>query len=197
MDLHFTSGNKSEAIDIIREAARWLIDTGKPMWGEDELTDEHFSNPPEEFIVMWDGNQSVAAMTLSFTKNIIDKHCWPEIPPDESGFLHKLSVRRKYAGKGLAARLAEHAKQLCAAKGIRYLRLDCDANREGLMALYKSCDFSLVETKTFHTPKLKEIDVAMFEFDCIPGIITELSESNITESVDVIRRSFATVEREE
>jgi len=155
MNIRFTQGDKDEAIDIMREAAKWLIDAGKPLWTIDELTVEHLSNPPDEFIVMWDGEQSIAAITLSFTKNIIDKNCWPKIPPDESGFLHKLSIRRKYAGKGLAALLVEHAKQLCKAKGVRYLRLDCLSNREGLMSFYKNCGFSLVEIRNYlKTPNL-------------------------------------------
>ena len=46
MNIHFTYGDKAEAIDIMREAARWLVDTGKPMWDEEELSDERLSNPP-------------------------------------------------------------------------------------------------------------------------------------------------------
>jgi GNAT superfamily N-acetyltransferase len=180
VNIHFTQGNKNEAIDIIREAAQWLIDTGKPLWGIDELTAENLSNPPDEFIVMWDGEQSIAAMTLSFTKNIVDKHCWPDIPPDESGFLHKMSIRRKYAGKGLATLLVKHAKQLCKAKGVRYLRLDCLSDREGLMSFYKNCGFTLVELKTMHSPRRGRIDAAMFEMDCADDRIFRLSESDIS-----------------
>jgi len=157
-NIRFTQGDRDEAVDIIREAARWLSDTGKPMWTEHELTIEHFPNPPDEFIVMWDGDQSIAAMTLGFE----DRFFWPDVPPNTSGFIHKLSIRRKYAGKGLAALMVEYAKQVCEAKGIRYLRLDCDPHREGLMSFYKACGFSLVEIKVIHTPRLGRIDVAMF-----------------------------------
>ena len=48
----------------MREAACWLIDAGKPMWDEEDL--QLLSEPPESFVVLWDGDDSVAAMTLSF-----------------------------------------------------------------------------------------------------------------------------------
>jgi GNAT superfamily N-acetyltransferase len=163
VNLHFTYGDKATAIDIMREAARWLIDSGKPMWSLDELADEAIVNPPEEFVVLWDGEESAAAMTLSY----VDELFWPEIPPGTSGFIHKLSVRRKYAGKGLAALLVEHGKQICADKGLRFLRLDCDPHREGLMSFYKACGFSLVEIKVINAYGMGKIDLAMFEMDCL------------------------------
>ena len=159
MNVEFTCGDKEEAINIMREAAQWLIDIGKPMWNLDDLSPDKIDNPPDEFIVMWVDGESVATMTLSFE----DKFFWPNIALNTSGFIHKLSVRREYAGKGYAKILVEHAKKLCLIKKINCLRLDCDPHRKGLNEFYINCGFSLVELKTVTTKKLGKIDLAMYK----------------------------------
>jgi len=162
MSIRFTCGDKEEAIGVMREAARWLAGIGRPMWDEDDLSSDKLTNPADEFWVMWDDGKSIASMILCFE----DKFFWPDIPPNTSGFIHKLSVRRRYASKGYAKMMVEHAKKICNNRGIKYLRLDCDPHREGLLRFYKSCGFTLVEMKTLDTEKLGVIDLAMFEMEC-------------------------------
>ena len=159
MKTHISSGDKVEAAMIMREAAQWLMDSDRPMWDIDDFTPDNLANSPDEFYVLWGENESIAAMTLTFE----DKVFWPQIPPNSSGFIHKLSVRRKYAGNGYAEMMIEHAKKVCLAKRINYLRLDCQSHREGLLKLYNSCGFTLVEMKQVNIEKLGLIDSAMFE----------------------------------
>jgi len=159
MSINITTGNKEEAIHIMREAAQWLICVGKPMWDLDDVSMENLTNPPDEFHVMWDGQESIAAMILSFE----DRFFWPHIPANTSGFIHKLAVRRKFAGKGYAKQMVEQAKKVCLATGIHSLRLDCDPHREGLLKLYHACGFKLVEIKKLTLPKLGTIDIALHE----------------------------------
>ena len=147
----------------MREAAQWLVDIGKPMWNLEDLSPVKINNPSDEFIVMWIDEESVAAMTLSFE----DRFFWPHVALNTSGFIHKLSIRRKFAGKGYAEMLIGHAKKLCLAKSIYYLRLDCDPHRKGLTNFYENCGFSLVELKTISTKKLGTIDLAMYEMNFI------------------------------
>ncbi|MCL2513096.1 MAG: GNAT family N-acetyltransferase [Oscillospiraceae bacterium] len=163
--MNFTQGNKIEAVDIMREAAEWLIDTGRPMWGLDEITAENLKNGEDEFHVMWENGinaveKSIAAMIICFE----DKFIWPDIEAGTSGFIHKLAVRRDFAGKGYASKMVEYAKEYCAGIGIKSLRLDCDPHREGLMNFYYSCGFALKEIKNINTQKLGNIDVALFEY---------------------------------
>ena len=157
-DYRLTLGDVEEALSIIREAAQWLIDTGKPMWMLDEITRESIQNPADEFIVLWDGTESVAAMTLSFE----DRFFWPDVQEGSSGFIHKLSVRRKFAGIGAPRMLIDFAMRLCRDKGIFELRLDCDPHRKGLCDFYEGCGFKLLEVKTVNTKRLGTIDVAMY-----------------------------------
>ena len=94
-----------------------------------------------------------------------DPFFWPDLEPNTSGFIHKLSVRRAYAGKGYAKQMIEHARDVCIRSGIHSLRLDCDPHREGLMKFYHDCGFSLMERKVLHTQKWGKIDLAMFEMN--------------------------------
>ena len=162
MGISFTCGNKNEAISIMQEAAHWLVDIGQPMWDDEDLSFEKLNNPSDEFWVMWEDKNSVASMILSYE----DKFFWPDIAPDTSGFIHKLSIRRDYASKGYAKMLVEHARTLCANRNIEYLRLDCDHHRKGLLNFYKTCGFALVEVKVLNTKKWGKIELAMFEIAC-------------------------------
>ena len=157
-DYHVTSGDVSESLSIMREAAQWLVDTGKPLWALDGLTREQLNNPPASFLVLWDGSDGVATLILSFEDNFF----WPELPAGSSGFIHKLAVRRSHAGQGAAKALIAHCADACKEKGVQALRLDCDPHRKGLCDFYEKCGFAFDGAeKTIHIGKpLTEIRYA-------------------------------------
>jgi len=159
--MRFAAGDTDAALDIMREAAQWLVDAGKPMWRLEALTREKLANPAEEFHVLYVDGESAAAMLLSFE----DRFFWPEVPAGASGFVHKLSVRRKFAGQGLAQRMLSHAAALCREKGVPMLRLDTDPHRPGLVALYERCGFRRVGVVKLDLRAQCEgvIDVALYE----------------------------------
>jgi GNAT superfamily N-acetyltransferase len=159
LSVRYTVDDKIEALSIMIEAAQWLIDTNKPMWDVEEFTPEHYQNTDGHFVVMWRGDESVATAILSFE----DKFFWPYIAANTSGFIHKLAVKRKYAGSGYSKKLIEHIVQICKSRGINALRLDCDPHREGLCAFYEQVGFMLKETKSLHTKRLGTIDLAYYE----------------------------------
>jgi len=161
-EYRFTRGDADESLSIMREAAEWLCEKGAPMWRPEELSRAAIQNPAEEFIVMYDreGN-SVATLLLSFS----DPFFFPDVPAGTSGFIHKLAVRRKYAGQGLARKLIFHAASLCKEKGVGSIRLDCDAHRPSLRAFYENAGFALLEEKSFVTPRLGTVDCALYRLD--------------------------------
>lgn len=157
----FARGDVDESISIMREAAGWLIDLGEPLWSLDELNRESLTNPPEEFIVMYDGEHAgVATMLLSTS----DRLFWPEVPAGSSGFIHKLAIRRRFAGGGLTKHLIDFAVEALRDRGIHCVRLDCDAGRERLCGFYESLGFARVRRQRFNTPKHGAIDVAFYEY---------------------------------
>ena len=161
MHLTFTTGDAETAIDIMREAAQWQIDRGSPLWSIETLSRARLSNPAEEFLVALVDGESVACCLLSFE----DKLFWPDVPAGSSGFLHKLAVRRKFAGMGISTRLMEHAQELCREKGIPALRLDTDLHRPKLCAIYESLGFRRVGVRTMRLPQegLGQCDVVLYE----------------------------------
>lgn len=156
----FTKGDVDESISVMKEAAQWLINTGNPLWSFDELNRENLLNPPDEFLVMYDErHDSIATLLLSFE----DSFFWPDISANTSGFIHKVAIRRQFAGKKLTKLLIDFATDICREKGISCIRLDCDANRKELCVFYASIGFSLVGQRQFQTSKYGTLNVAFFE----------------------------------
>jgi GNAT superfamily N-acetyltransferase len=144
-----------DALFVIKEVAHWLIDTGQPLWKIEDLTEEKLQkDQAKNFIVAYKNEEPAAAMILQWK----DKEFWPEINENESGFIHKLSVRRKYKGQGIATTLIDYASSKCLEKGITFLRLDCDATRSKLCKFYKENGFIEIRQK-----KINSYAVALFE----------------------------------
>jgi GNAT superfamily N-acetyltransferase len=80
-----------------------------------------------------------AAGTLKLQDS--DLSIWPDAEPDAALYLHRLAVRRHFAGRGVSVALLTSAADVARAAGRRYLRLDCDAARVRLVELYLSAGF--------------------------------------------------------
>ena len=157
----FTHGDVDESLSIMREAAQWLIDTGKPLWSVESLTRETINCPPEDYIVMHDAHGTGVATLLLCEAGKLDLQFWADLFDSNAGYIHKIAVRRAYAGRSLIRPLMNYAIAECKTKGITSLRLDC-ANREALCQVYKSLGFTLRETKDVSWGDLK-FNVALFE----------------------------------
>jgi GNAT superfamily N-acetyltransferase len=59
----------------------------------------------------------------------------------ESAFVHRMAVRREYAGGAVSTALLTWAVDRTRALGRRYLRLDCDASRPKLRLVYERFGF--------------------------------------------------------
>ncbi|MDR2514921.1 MAG: GNAT family N-acetyltransferase [Christensenellaceae bacterium] len=164
-EVKFSLSDVDAALSILQEAAAWLIASGKPMWKPESLTREKLNNPAEEFLVLWVEGEAAATLTLSF----YDPLFWPDLPPGASGFAHKLAVRRKFAGQGLAAKLLLHAAELCRQRDVPALRLDTDADRPALHALYEGLGFRLAGTKRLVPPGHSDaFDLHLYALDLAP-----------------------------
>lgn len=139
LQLTATAGDVDGAVEIMRETAQWLVDARMPLWEPENLTAEKLTNGLESdnFIVIKAGGEPAAAMILQWR----DMLYWPMIGDDESGFIHKLCVRRKFAGHGLPRFMVDYAVEECRTKGIHFLRLDTDAGRPKLCGLYERLGF--------------------------------------------------------
>ena len=84
--------------------------------------------------------RSVTAGTFKYQRE--DPEIWPDAAPGEAAYIHRVAICRRYAGSGLAAVLLHAAATRARQEGFRYLRLDCDAARPRLRAVYERCGFS-------------------------------------------------------
>ena len=131
-----------EAIAILHEASVWTSAFGEPIWPFGSFTAEEQTRiaAAGEQIGGFERAQMVACMRLHES----DPVYWPDDPPGEALYLHKLAVRRSASGRGWTARLVQWAADECRRKGARALRLDTLANNK-LPRHYEALGFHLVD----------------------------------------------------
>jgi GNAT superfamily N-acetyltransferase len=127
---------------ILAEAARWVeaLD-GTTMWVDGELTGDRVALEVEAgffFVAECDGDV-VGAVRFQLE----DELFWPDLDTDDSAFVHRLAVRRRYAGQGVSTALLQWAADHARSLGKHYLRLDCDEERSALRAVYERFGFRL------------------------------------------------------
>ena len=130
------------AVDsMIREAAAWVDALGVVMWEGDELDADRIRAEVTAgmfYLAVLDG---AVAGVIRF--QLDDPLFWPDRPEGEAAFVHRLVVSRAFKGRGVARALLEWARGHARTHGRGLLRLDCDANRPKLRALYELCGFRL------------------------------------------------------
>ena len=133
-----------EADGLIHEAADWLIAKGEPLWGPNETSYEELIRVARagELVIGRFGEDAAACMYLHGE----DRLFWPQDPPREAFYVHRLAVARKFAGRGFAQAMLDWAADEARAKGRAYLRLDCEP-RPKLLALYRSAGFTPIDPK--------------------------------------------------
>jgi GNAT superfamily N-acetyltransferase len=124
---------------ILKEAASWLEQANMPLWQETELEPTSISADVSAGLFFLAEHSGIAAGTVKF--QLEDPLFWPDAHPQESAYIHRLSVRRAYAGTGLSSTLLRWAAKRAQALGFRYLRLDCVAARPRLRAVYERFGF--------------------------------------------------------
>lgn len=141
---------------ILQEAANWLIENNQKLWQLDELAADQIREQVENGMFWLAKADGEAAGCVRF--QLADEEYWGDVPHADSAFVHRLAVKRKFAGKGIAQKLLDWAKIKAAAEGREFLRLDC-INRETLRRVYENYGFA------FHSLKeRKPYTVARYQF---------------------------------
>ena len=124
---------------ILSEAAQWLIQNGTPMWKGDELSPARIADDVANgffYVAECDGE---IAGTIKF--QLEDTLFWPDVSQAESAYVHRLAVRRRYAGGVVSSAMLNWAVERARALNRRYLRLDCEASRMRLRRVYEQFGF--------------------------------------------------------
>lgn len=125
---------------VLHEATRWLTERGEPLWCDDELDAEQIDADVAAGLFFVAKCAGEIAGVMKF--QLEDPLFWPDQPPGEACFVHRLAVRRKFAGGAVSSALLTWAAQQTRRLGRRYLRLDTDAARPKLRAVYERFGFT-------------------------------------------------------
>jgi ribosomal protein S18 acetylase RimI-like enzyme len=135
-------------LTLLANTARWLDSLGVRQWPADGFPAEQIEPLIGEgaMYLLDDRGTGVLAATVA-----VDGHADPEFwtPADRPGealYVHKLAVSRTHSGQGLGEMLLDWAARRAAARGRRWLRLDCAKDNPRLQAFYGSAGFRHVRT---------------------------------------------------
>ena len=132
--------------DMLEEAARWVDALGVVMWDEGELDPGRVDREiaaGQFFIAEIDGDPAGAVRF-----QLEDRLFWPDLAGDDSAFIHRLVVRRRYKGHGVSIALMQWAVSRARSIGKSYLRLDTDASRPKLRELYEAIRIPVPQLST-------------------------------------------------
>ncbi len=124
---------------ILREVGQWLVDARQEMWQPDTLTADNLFDEYTRgncYVMYADG-----AAAATFILQWKDPLYYPDVPDGTAGFIHKVAIRRAFAGKGLFAPILDFCRQACRDRGIGQLQLETDATRPALMRFYERHGF--------------------------------------------------------
>jgi len=131
----------AEVASILQAAARWLIESGKPLWSPTDFSVEKLKDDVlsgQVFAARLDG-AIVGVMMFQLEDTIF----WPDDEIGTSAFVHKLAVHRSFSGTGISTELLTFAKNKTQSLNLKQLRLDCVADRTKLRDIYESFGFRL------------------------------------------------------
>jgi ribosomal protein S18 acetylase RimI-like enzyme len=135
-------GDVETAINIMKEVAKWGRSAGLNVWKDEYLIKERLmvGINEDDFYLGQVSENNACCMILQWSDTLF----WPKAKENESGYIHKLCVRRDYSGIGLSRKMVEFAIEECRRRDVRYLRLDTGWCKEKLCNLYESLGFELV-----------------------------------------------------
>jgi len=144
--------------EVLQEAARWITTWRSQLW-DPELLGEAFVAPcvARGEVLVARADEAVVGVVILQPE---DPHFWPDRPPREALYLHKLAVRRTHAGRGVPGLLMEHAAALARAQDRGLLRLDCDPPLAGY---YEGLGFQRVDEVDVRHPEAGDMRVARME----------------------------------
>ena len=78
-----------------------------------------------------------------------DSVYWPDMSQRDAAYVHRLAIRRRFAGTGLSTAILRWAAARTHTLGRQCLRLDCPASRPRLRAIYEHFGFRHHSDKQF------------------------------------------------
>ena len=131
------------AVQVITEVSAWLA-------GKDISWLLDFPGPFKKRIAQGEvylaylNDWKALTGTVSLSREP-DPELWSSYP-GQARYVHRLAVRRKFAGGGIGAALLDLAGYVAATEGIPWLRLDCSKDNQALQSYYLNQGFEHLDT---------------------------------------------------
>jgi len=116
------------------------------VWNDSELKEQDFRSAAAAGELVMGFERDCAAATMLLQSS--DAVYWPEAAPNTALYLHKIAVRREFAGRGWLTRLIDFAAGEARDRGIGRLRLDTLC-RTPVEQLYARHGFAVLDEAPF------------------------------------------------
>lgn len=133
--------------DILEEAASWIASLGIDQWQPGSFLNTSSQKRiaqnighGEVYLAFYNG-QAIGTITVQ-EGSAFDEELWSYETLQDALYVHRLAVRRAFAGKGIGYVLLKWAEQLAANTGKAFLRLDCMADNAALCTYYERWGFT-------------------------------------------------------
>ena len=139
-----------EVMALLTEVAAWLHSRGSRQWeGILEGVDSHdtVNAIRRGDVFVFKQKAEIAGMVMLFRQpSLWDQQLWGEkaSPQDQAVYLHRLAVRRSYAGQGLGQDILNWCSTGVQFPGKRTVRLDCVASVDTLNTFYANHGYTCV-----------------------------------------------------
>ena len=137
-------------LGLLKEEADWLASKKINQWSEWVNPTDGFVKwikngiDANEFSIVMHNDTPVGTFRLQWSDDIY----WRGFDHSVCGYVHSLTVRRKYSGLGIGVEMLHMAEADCLVSGrTAVLRLDCDGSNANLLKYYVSIGFSVVQTR--------------------------------------------------
>ncbi|GAB3906856.1 hypothetical protein GCM10028803_39900 [Larkinella knui] len=144
MTYTFRNDQPDTFLNILREVGQWLVDQGHMMWKVDTLTADNLFNAytrDTSYVMYVDRGDGENVPAATFTLQWKDPLYFADVPDHTAGFIHKLAIRRAFAGQNLFQPLLDFCQFECLRRGIREIQLETDATRPSLLRFYERYGF--------------------------------------------------------
>jgi GNAT superfamily N-acetyltransferase len=134
-----TIDDLSTVSDILSEAVAWLDRENMTLWQPEHISKSAITKDIELGLFYIAFHEDIAAGVVIFqTEDLV---FWPDIIQSDSAFLHRLAVRRSFAGGSVSNQIFQWAIDRTRELGRHFLRLDCVADRPRLRSVYENFGF--------------------------------------------------------
>ena len=132
---------------ILEEAAFWITSLGLDQWQPGSFLDTASQkriaqnmNHGEVYLASYE-KQTIGTITVQ-EGGALDEELWGHETLHDALYIHRVAIRRTFAGKGIGEILLHWAEQLAIDAGKTFLRLDCMADNAALCAYYERYGFT-------------------------------------------------------